>query len=136
MEPSQLSVHGELDPSGAASLFEVLLPDTPLTEVLHRVAELAARTVPDCSGAGLTVAQGSRMHTPVYTDPRMPNLDGVQYEHDSGPCVDAFRKGEVFIIEDTATEQRWTEFASAALAQNVRSTLSVPLNVSGHGEVL
>jgi GAF domain-containing protein len=114
-----------------ASLFDVLLPDTPLTDILQRVAELAVRTIGNCSFSGITMAKKGRLETPVYTDARSPRVDAVQYEHQSGPCVDAFRLGEVFTISDTAVEQRWPEFCRAALAENIRSTLSVPLDVSG-----
>jgi hypothetical protein len=37
----------------------------------------------------------------------------------------------VFRIEDTASDQRWPEFASAAHAAGIGSTLSLPLDVGG-----
>jgi GAF domain-containing protein len=117
------------DPS---ELFAVLLPDTPLTDVLQRVTTLAARTVSNCTAAGITLAQTGRPHTPVYTDERSPKVDQVQYDNDSGPCLDALREGRIFMIADTATESRWPEFCAAAAAVGFRSTLSVPIDVSGH----
>jgi GAF domain-containing protein len=71
------------------------------------------------------------METPVYTDERSPRVDQVQYDAGTGPCVDAFRTGEVKQIHDTATEERWRAFCDAALDEHIRSTLSVPLDVSG-----
>jgi GAF domain-containing protein len=47
--------------------------------------------------------------------------------------VDAYRDGVIYRIDDTATEQRWPEFCKAAQEENIRSTLSVPLDVSGEG---
>ena len=120
-----------------SELFTVLLPDTPLTDLLDRVTALAARTVGNCTVAGITLAQSGRPQTPVYTDERAPKVDQVQYEHDSGPCLDALREGKVVNISDTATETRWREFCDAAVAAGLRSTLSVPIDVSGsRSEVL
>jgi GAF domain-containing protein len=112
-------------------LSEVRLPDMPLTDLLHRVAELATRMTTR-TFAGITMSEGGKMQTPVYTDARSPKVDQVQYDEDSGPCVDAFRTGKVFTIPDTALDQRWRPFSQAALAENVRSTLSVPMDVSGN----
>jgi GAF domain-containing protein len=119
-------------PPEPSELFAVLLPDTPLTDVLQRVTTLAARSVSNCTVAGITVTQNGRPQTPVYTDERSPQVDQVQYDNDSGPCLDALREGKVFMITDTATESRWPEFCQAAVAAGLRSTLSVPIDVSGN----
>lgn len=122
---------GASQPDRVAELFEILLPDRPLTDVLQRVTELATRTVGGSTFAGITMAQQGKLHTPVFTDERSPRVDQAQYDNDAGPCVDAFRSGQVFVIDDTAAESRWPEFCSAAVAERIRSTLSVPLDVSG-----
>jgi GAF domain-containing protein len=129
--------NSERGPDDASSLFEVLLPDTPLTDVLQRVAELAARRLGSDTFSGITLTHGGKLATPVYTDERSPRVDAVQYQYDSGPCVDAYRQGVVFIIPDTLEDERWAEFSAAAAAAQIRSTLSVPLDVSGtRSEVL
>jgi GAF domain-containing protein len=126
--------HNEADSMGA--LARIRLPDVPVTDLLQRVAEIATRSTA-CTFAGITLSDGDRMQTPVYTDERSPKVDQVQYDTGSGPCVDAARTGEIFTIPDTSTEARWRPFSEAALAENIRSTLSVPLDVSGNrSEVL
>jgi GAF domain-containing protein len=127
-----MSEHDPPSRDDVSELFNVLLPDTPMTDLLDRVTELAARTVGNCTFAGITVGQDGKMETPVFTDERSPRVDQVQYDADSGPCVDAFRTGEVEAIHDTATEERWRHFCDAALGEQIRSTLSVPLDVSGN----
>ncbi len=127
-----MSQHGQAGQDDVSSLFSVLLPDTPMTDLLDRVIELAARTVGNCTFAGITVGQDGKMETPVYTDVRSPRVDQIQYDAGTGPCVDAFRTGEVLEIRDTATEERWRQFCDAALDEHIRSTLSVPLDVSGN----
>jgi GAF domain-containing protein len=115
-----------------ADLYGVLFPDTPLTELLQRVTTLAARTVANCTVAGITVVHDGVPQTPVYTDERAPRVDQVQYDTGDGPCLDALRLGDVFRIEDTSTETRWREFCDAAVDEGFRSTLSVPIDVSGN----
>jgi GAF domain-containing protein len=127
-----MSEHGQAPQDDVSSLFSVLLPDTTMTDLLDRVTELAARTVGNCTFAGITMGQDGTMETPVYTDERSPRVDQVQYDTGTGPCVEAFRTGEVLEIRDTATEERWRHFCDAALEENIRSTLSVPLDVSGN----
>ena len=119
-------------PEELPALFGLLLPDTPLTDVLQRVTQLACRTVADCEMAGITIEQDGRLQTPVYTDERALRVDQVQYDNDSGPCVDAFRNGDINQIPDTAVDERWVAFSRAASAENIRSTLSVPMDVSGN----
>jgi GAF domain-containing protein len=119
-------------PDGLESLSEIRLPDIPLTDLLQRVVELAARNVSSAAFAGITVAEGGRFQTPVYTDERSPRVDQVQYDNDSGPCVDAARTGKVNQIPDTAADGRWRAFSQAAAAESIRSTLSVPMDVSGN----
>jgi len=114
-----------------AALLNVHLPDTPLTDVLQRVVELATRSIDTCADASVTLAHKGRLRSPVATGERPLRIDEVQYTHGAGPCVQAFRTGEVHIIADTSADRRWPEFAAAALAEGIRSTLSVPLDVSG-----
>ena len=61
-------------------IFDVLLPDTPMTDVLQRVVTLACRTVGhgNSSVGGITVVERSKPMTPVYTDERSPRVDQVQ----------------------------------------------------------
>jgi GAF domain-containing protein len=125
-----MSENGQTRRDDVSSLFDVLLPDTPMTDLLDRVTELAVRTVGNCTFAGITTGQDGKLETPVYTDPRSPRIDQAQYDAGTGPCVDAFRTGQVTQIHDTATEERWRHFCEVALDAHVRSTLSVPLDVS------
>jgi GAF domain-containing protein len=56
-------------------------------------------------------------------------VDEVQYGADSGPCLDALRRGEVVAADDLATDTRWPDFASFAVAHRLGSSLSRPLRV-------
>jgi GAF domain-containing protein len=83
-------------------------------------AEMASLTIRD---------QHGRATTAVSTTPVVLPLDQVQYDHDSGPCLDAARLHTAFRVDDTETDQRWPEYAAVAVARGVLSSLSVPLVV-------
>ena len=61
-------------------------------------------------------------------------VDSFQYDSDSGgPCLDAYRRQQVFRIDSTTEDPRWPGFAQAAAEAGIMSTLSLPLVVAGDG---
>ncbi|MGH3366859.1 MAG: GAF domain-containing protein [Nocardioidaceae bacterium] len=69
--------------------------------------------------------------TVASSDALATQLDEVQYGEDKGPCLHALRTGEVTVVTDLATEQRWAPYPAHALALGIRSSLSLPLTVNG-----
>ena len=59
------------------------------------------------------------------------DADELQYERGYGPCVDAGRAGQMFLVDDMRTEQRWPDYAQHAAGHGVLSSLSVPLPFQG-----
>jgi hypothetical protein len=57
----------------------------------------------------------------------------VQYDNDRGPCLDAARTRTVFEVREMADDDRWPEFAAAALGHGMRSSLSMPVVVANDG---
>ncbi|MBX9387100.1 hypothetical protein ACFPZ0_02975 [Streptomonospora nanhaiensis] len=80
---------------------------------LWETARLAARTVPGCDHAGITlVRRGSGLATPVYTGPTALAADQLQYDLDEGPCVEVAREGVWWRrLVDTASDTTWPRFA-------------------------
>jgi len=115
--------------AGVSGLAQVVVPNEDLDATLQRVADLALREVDDCDMAGITLLRDGRPVTAVFTDPEAPEIDTAQYASGSGPCLDAFRTGEILQIADTTAETRWPEFCARAAAGGIRSTLSLPLVV-------
>src|SRR3954453_14857351 len=77
--------------------------------------------------AGITMIVDDQVSTQAFTDRTCPEIDQAQYESGHGPCLDAFRNGSVIVVESLAGDDRWPEFAAAATAHGVRSTLSLPM---------
>jgi len=113
-------------------LFAVLLPDAPLSDILNRITTMATRAVPGGAVAGLSLPSDGSAQTPIYTDQRARVVDQAQYDHGDGPCLRALRTGEVVAITDTSTDARWRWFGEIAIAQGIRSTISLPLDVAGN----
>lgn len=78
---------------------------------------------------GITLAQDDRVLTAASADALAQQLDELQYEYESGPCLQALATGEVVTAEDLGTERRWGGYPTAAMAHGILSILSVPLIV-------
>ena len=85
-----------------AGLQRALSGDEPLGPRLDRAAELAARIVPGCAAAGITVGAEGRAATVGHRGTPAALLDQVQYDSDRGPCLDAFRSGQVVEVPSIA----------------------------------
>jgi len=110
-----------------AELSTFLVGDQSISDSLTRAAILAVESVPPAKFAGITMLVDDRVTTRAFTDPTCPEIDQSQYDSGHGPCLDAFRQGVTIIVDSLQTDRRWPEFAAAALARDVYSTLSVPM---------
>lgn len=122
-----------LDPN--ESLLEVgriVLSETPLEDVLRRVAELAKATIPGVEEASMTFSRGGAGWTMTSTGPLATELDELQYAVGGGPCMDAGTGGEVILIRDFRTDERFPDYAPKALSTGVGSSLSVPIPMQGN----
>lgn len=111
------------------ALARFVVADGTIGDTLQRVAELTLEAIPAAEVAGITLLQeNGRPTTAVYTDERSPNIDSGQYRDDAGPCLEAFRRGEIVRVDDVDdVVDRWPSFAKEAAAVGVRSTCSFPL---------
>jgi GAF domain-containing protein len=100
------------------------------TARLRELVPMVLDSVPSCVGLSITLAQPGLTFTLVATTEQVATLDGVQYAS-GGPCVTSATEGEDVQVDDMMDEHRWQEFAMAAAAQDVRSSLSLPLTRDG-----
>jgi GAF domain-containing protein len=110
-----------------AELATFLVSDRSIADTLTRIAGLAVEAVPPAMFAGITMLVDDRVTTQAFTDPTCPEIDQAQYASGHGPCLEAFRNGSPIVVESLAGDERWPEFAAAAMAHGVRSTLSMPM---------
>jgi GAF domain-containing protein len=119
-----------LDASEAfAELGRIKLSETNLDGVLHRVAELAKRTIVGADEVSVTLVRGDGPYTAAYTAQLALTADEWQYREHGGPCLDAAAGAGTVSVSDLSGEQRWPAYRQRALDAGVRSSLSVGLPV-------
>ena len=125
------------DPAGQAlkALSQFLVADSSMGETLLRVSEITTDAMPNAEMAGIALlGADGRPTTGVFTDEQAPEIDAAQYESGNGPCLDAWRQGRVVRLDDMAVcAGQYPEFAEAARAHGVESSLSLPLLAGGRG---
>lgn len=102
-----------------------------VSETLQRIVALAVETVDGCDLAGVFVVADGKVTTPASTDTLVIQLDGLQFEADEGPCLDAVSERGVFYAVDLLDDARWPRFGPAASDLGVRCLLALPLLADG-----
>jgi GAF domain-containing protein len=119
------------DPRGEAlqALSRYLVADASMGDTLLEVGRITTAALPAAELAGISLlAENGRPTTAVFTDEAAPEIDEGQYASGRGPCLDAWREKRVVRIDDMSAEaDTYPEFAKAAQAHGVQSTLSLPL---------
>lgn len=100
-----------------------------LASMIDTLAERVVAIVPSCVGLSISLVGSGLTFTLVSTSEQVAALDAVQYVA-AGPCVESATSGNEIQLDDVLDEERWQHFARAAAAQDVRSTLSLPLVVA------
>ena len=113
------------------SLSAQVLGRTSIVDTLRHVAGLARDGIGAADYVAVTTVRDGRPETTVATDPMIDEVDQAQYDADHGPCLDATRTGEAFLIDSTDDDDRWPAFSRAAAGRGIHSTLSLPLVVEG-----
>jgi GAF domain-containing protein len=112
-------------------LARVVLANREMSDVLTEITGIARRAIPHVEAASITLIRGDKAFTAAYDGQMALDADELQYERGYGPCMDAGRAGQIFVIEDMRTDQRWPDYAKHAAAHGVLSSLSVPLPFQG-----
>jgi GAF domain-containing protein len=132
--PSQQSTSEQVSDdlaSALAQMSQVLLAVQTGDTVVNLVTELAVKTLPGTVGAGVTLVSPQGKHTRAASNDLVEQADQLQYTHDAGPCLTAWRDQAPVNIEEISTEDRWPEWTAAVAALGVRSMLSVPMLSAG-----
>ena len=122
--PSRLS---NVDLTG---LVRSLAAEPTVEEAMRRLTEYTVEHIPAADAAGLTVPTSTGPATRAATMTLADTVDALQYAL-GGPCVSALLEPDaVQHADDLDAEDRWPEFANAAVQQTpVRSVLSYRLAV-------
>ncbi|WP_432572804.1 ANTAR domain-containing protein [Kineococcus sp. SYSU DK005] len=113
------------------ALAAVLTADRALDEVLDEIVGLARKALPGAESVSITLLRGDKAFTAAHDGQMALDADEMQYERGYGPCMDAGRAGQAFIVEDMATDERWPDYSRRAAEAGVGSSMSLPLPVQG-----
>ncbi|MBW3555424.1 MAG: GAF and ANTAR domain-containing protein [Actinobacteria bacterium] len=98
---------------------------------LEAVVAMAKRTIPTCDAAGVSLLIQGEPTTVAMSERVVVEIDLVQYQTGTGPCLSAMREGNVVRIDLLEKDLRFTRFAPGAVDIGVNSVLSLPLQASG-----
>jgi GAF domain-containing protein len=129
------------DPAGraeaeqlAATLVQMaglVLSQETVRSAVELVTALASATSPGTDGAAVTLVDEHGTRTVGATSELAARADALQYELDEGPCLTAWRTGELVRVDDTTGDRRWPAWDEAAARLGIRSALSAPLLADG-----
>jgi putative methionine-R-sulfoxide reductase with GAF domain len=84
----------------------------------------------DAAGIMLADADG-RLRWASASDPVAQTLEDNQETFAAGPCLQAFASGQPAVIHDATLEPHWGEITLAFVELQIRSGLSVPVELGG-----
>jgi GAF domain-containing protein len=113
------------------NLAKVVLVGRDLTQVLTDITHAALPQIPGAEAASITLIRKTRADTAAYVGQMALDADELQYARGHGPCLQAGEGGQVLIVDDMRTEQRWPDYTANVLGVGVRSSLSMPLPYQG-----
>ena len=115
------------------ALSQFLLGNQTPRESLLQVARLGESAMDGATATGVTLLDKGHPKTFVFTDQEAPEVDQLQYDEGTGPCLDSYKRQEIVRVDSNRTDQRWPVFSRRAAEKGILSSLSVPLVVDGRG---
>ncbi|MFK4087549.1 GAF and ANTAR domain-containing protein [Kribbella sp. NPDC020789] len=101
-----------------------------MEETVQTVVEFALQAL-DCTHAGIALrVRGGELDIPAVTDPVVAEIYERQIKGDDGPMAESMRSRTTVLVTDTATEERWPDWAAHVRRLGVRSVLDVPMTAS------
>jgi GAF domain-containing protein len=123
-----------IDPSMLAKSIGTLTdlrPDEDLAATLQQAVQ-AAKQLFDADAAGVMLVDlDGRLRWASASDERAQVLEDNQEVFAAGPCAEAFTSGRPAVMHDATLERRWGEIALTFVEVQIRSGLSVPVDLGG-----
>ncbi len=115
-------------------LQDMVLESADVNEFLDALAKLAADVL-SVDGAEVfccvTLLRPRTKGTVASSNEQALLMDEVQYSFDDGPCLRAAREGQVYVVADFTSEERFGGYARAIADHGLRSALGVPIPLDG-----
>ncbi|VXC10099.1 ANTAR domain protein [Arthrobacter sp. 9AX] len=128
-----MSIASENEP--LEQLQSILVGSENAVEFLSGLSGLAAAAVSEIAGdaveCAVTLKVRRKPTTAAGSSQRAVELDRLEQEVGDGPCIKALRDMSPVIIDDVSTDTRWPELNRKFGGAGIRSSLGVPLEISG-----
>ena len=123
-----------IDPSMLAKSIGTLTdlnPEQDLPATLHQ-AVVAAKQLFGADAAGVMLVDlDGRLRWASASDERAQVLEDNQEVFAAGPCMQAYTSGRPAMMHDATMERRWGEITLTMVEVQIRSGLSVPVELGG-----
>ena len=97
---------------------------------LDLLVDHAVSLIPSADWASVTTLSRGQFKTVASSAPTAVEVDRLQYQNGSGPCVDAVLEDGIFTTANVAAEPRWHPFGERAQERfGVRSILALRLHL-------
>lgn len=133
VEPSDVQPSRGVDHRGFWKVLErfagTLVDRYDLDDVLEQLgADIAA--VLDVAGAGVMLAdEGGSLRFSSTNKGVLHKLEALQIALDEGPCLLAYRSGEIVLADDLATDPRFPTFGPRAVEAGMGAVFSFPMRL-------
>src|SRR5215211_2440244 len=123
-----------IDPSMLAKSIGTLTdlhPDQDLPATLQQAVQ-AAKSLFDADAAGVMLVDlDGHLRWASASDQRAQSLEDNQEVFAAGPCMQAYTSGRPAAMHDATMERRWGEITLTMVEVQIRSGLSVPIDLGG-----
>ena len=98
---------------------------------MTEIVQISRRAIAGAEATSITLIRDDRAFTAAFDGQIAMDADEMQYARGYGPCLDAGRSGEVFLVPDMRVEERWPDYARHVQDLGVAASLSIPLPFQG-----
>lgn len=113
----------DTDGEAAANLIPLL------TDYLDDLATRTADRLGDVAGVAVTLQFGGQAMTVGSSSPLAADVDAIQFEVGTGPCLHVLQGGPGMYVPDLGNDPRWGEYGPRAAARGAACCLSLPVRV-------
>lgn len=114
--------------STMAEMSRNIAQTSSLDSTLESVTSACVQLIPDVAGASILIIEGPEKYGSLApTSELTERLDALQHRFQQGPCWDAATTNPATRAPDLRADERWPEFAPAAVEAGIVSMLSFQL---------
>lgn len=123
--------HGDKLSAVLTEFARTLVTDFPIQDILDRLVERIVEVLPVTSVGITLISVGVAPHYVAASDERALRFERLQTDVGQGPCLSAYEFGEPVAIPKLCGDQRFPNFAPAAVAAGLAAVFAFPLR---HGD--